>query len=149
MSSLSIRPATAADVPALLAFMHEFNAFESIPYSPARVAPALETLLADDRIGFVRVAEHDGTAAGYVVVTFGYDLEFAGRDAFVTELFVAASHRRRGIAARLLEVAERDARAGDVRALHLVVRPDNPNAIALYASAGFVTSPRKVMTKPL
>jgi len=106
-------------------------------------------LIDDPRIGFARVAEDSGTIVGYVVVSFGYDLEFAGRDAFVTELFVLASHRNRGIARALLAAAERDARENDVRALHLVVRPENPNAIALYGSAGFVTSPRRVMTKML
>jgi len=32
-----------------------------------------------------------------------YDLEFAGRDAFVTELFVEPESRRRGLEGRLLE----------------------------------------------
>ena len=36
-----------------------------------------------------------------------------------------------------------------ISALHLVVRPENPNAIALYASQGFETIPRKIMTKKL
>lgn len=149
MHPFAIRPARHDDLDRLLTMMVDFNAFEGIPYDPSKVRPALERLVDDPRIGFVRVAEHEGVVAAYVVVTFGFDLEFAGRDAFVTELFVDAAHRRSGLARALLEAAERDARANEVRALHLVVRPENPNAIALYASQGFATVPRRVMTKKL
>lgn len=149
MTTTSIRPATLEDVPRLLTLMVDFNAFESIPYDPSRVGPALRQLVANDSLGFVRVAEVGADIIGYVVVTFGFDLEFAGRDAFVTELYVDAAHRRGGRARALLEAAERDARANEVRALHLVVRHENPNAIALYRSLGFAIVPRHLMTKKL
>ena len=87
--------------------------------------------------------------SAYVVVTYGYDLEWAGRDAFVTELFVAAPARRRGVAARLLREAEANARRNGTRALHLVVRPVNEAAMALYRHAGFDVIPRVLMTKVL
>lgn len=145
----NIRPATLDDVPRLLGLMVDFNAFESIPYDPAKVGPALRTLIGDPGLGFVRVAEGEGEIFGYVVVTFGFDLEFAGRDAFVTELFVDAPHRRGGHARSLLADAERHARAAGVRALHLVVRHENPNAIALYQERGFSIVPRHLMSKKL
>lgn len=136
-------------MPALLELMVPFNAFEGIPYTKVKVAPAVERLLDTPLLGFMRVAEQAGEVVGYVVVTFGFDLEFAGRDAFVTELFVAESARGSGVARALLAHAERDAREADVKALHLVVRPENTNAIALYRSQGFATIPREVMTKKL
>lgn len=149
MSLATIRPALRSDVHALLACMVDFNAFEGIPYDPGKVGPALLRLLEDPSIGFVRVATLDEDVVGYVIVTFGFDLEFAGRDAFVTELFVAEAHRGRGLARRLLAQAQDDARTHEVRALHLVVRPENTRAISLYGAHGFVTSPRRVMTKAL
>src|SRR5687767_6481789 len=104
MPPASIRPALPSDAPALLAHMHAFNAFEGILYDPRKVGPALVRLLDDASIGFVRVASVDRTIVGYLIVTFGFDLEFAGRDAFVTELFVDEAHRGVGIARRLLAV---------------------------------------------
>jgi RimJ/RimL family protein N-acetyltransferase len=52
-------------------------------------------------------------------------------------LFVAASHRRRGIGRRLLEETVDWARAAGVRKLELHVFPWNEPAIRLYESFGF------------
>lgn len=53
---------------------------------------------------------------------------------------VAASFRRRGIAAALLRTLFRDLRENNIRILFLEVRKENPGAIALYESLGFVQS---------
>ena len=73
----------------------------------------------------------------------------AGRDAFLTELYVVAAHRGRGIGRKGLAAAEAFAKAGGAHALHLLVRHDNAPARALYDSAGFRAQPRLVMTRPL
>jgi ribosomal protein S18 acetylase RimI-like enzyme len=83
------------------------------------------------------------------VVTFGYDLEFAGRDAFVTELFVQPAARRVGWGDRLLRAAAGEARRAEVRALHLQVYADNAPALALYRRQGFEPSPRLFLSKRL
>ena len=149
MEDVDIRLATAADADPLLPLMQAFNAEEAIPWRPDAMRAAFVELTGDPRLGFALVALAAGAPVGYVVVTYGYDLEWAGRDAFVTELFVAASARRRGIAHRLLRDAEANARRHDTHALHLVVRPANEAAMALYRHAGFDVIPRVVMTKVL
>src|SRR5262245_56318419 len=102
-----IRLAAAADVPALLEMMVEFNAGEGIPWVPGAIEQALRRLIADRSLGFVLCAPAAGGGlSGYAVVTFNYDLEFEGRDAFVTELYVRPAARRAGIARSLLAAAE-------------------------------------------
>lgn len=81
------------------------------------------------------------------MITYGFDSEFGGRDAFVTELFVAPRARRSGLAEALLAEAEAESRRNQAGALHLLVLPENHVARALYAKAGFATSPRIMMTK--
>ena len=71
---------------------------------------------------------------GYLVVAFGYSLEFRGRDAFVDELYVAPTHRGRGLGREALRVAEPCCLEAGVRALHLEVRPGNARARGLYAA---------------
>ncbi|HEX2659154.1 MAG TPA: hypothetical protein VHU40_12815, partial [Polyangia bacterium] len=84
-----LRRARPADVPALLRLMAAFNRAEGIPFRRAAVTAGLRRLLRDRRLGVVIVADARAeTLAGYAVGTFGYDLEFAGPDAFLTELFV-------------------------------------------------------------
>jgi GNAT superfamily N-acetyltransferase len=109
MDRVAIRRATSSDVLVLLEMMAFFNAVEEIPWSAAVIEPALRHLLASPELGFVLVAMVGQKDVGYAVVTFNYDLKFAGRDAFVTELFVRPQHRRTGVARRLLAVIEANA----------------------------------------
>lgn len=146
-----VRAARPADLAALLQMMAAFNRAEAIPFRRARVAPGLRRLLHQRRLGIVLVAAHPDRPAldGYAVATFGYDLEFAGSDAFLTELFVRPARRGRGIAARLLgEVARRLGAAG-AGAVTLLVRPENRVARRLYVRAGYAEVRRVAMVRRL
>jgi hypothetical protein len=55
--------------------------------------------LAEQDLGQVWVLVRDHQPAGYMVITFGYSLEFGGRDAFIDELFVEPSAPSTSIAA--------------------------------------------------
>jgi ribosomal protein S18 acetylase RimI-like enzyme len=146
---ISLRSARLTDATELLAMMAPFNRSEDIPWRPRRVALALRRLLRDSRLGAVIVAEEKTTGAliGYVVATLNYDLEFAGSDAFVTELFVVSRHRGFGLGRRLLSAMTTRMRALGAGALHLLVRPDNQSARRLYEGAGFQVVPRLMMTR--
>jgi ribosomal protein S18 acetylase RimI-like enzyme len=90
-----------------------------------------------------------GELAGYAVATFGYDLEYAGRDAFLTELFVRPRHRGAGHGRRLLERVIAIMRDGGAAAIHLAVWPNNRTARRLYETSGFAPIPRLVLSKRL
>jgi ribosomal protein S18 acetylase RimI-like enzyme len=143
------RPATEADVPTILDMMQDFNAIEAIVFDREAFRPRVRRLLGDPQLGALLVFSVDGAAAGYAVVTYGFDLEYGGRDAFLTELYVVAARRGQGIGRLGLAAAEAYARSGGAHALHLLVRHDNAPARALYDGAGFVTQPRLVMSKLL
>ncbi|MCK6548701.1 GNAT family N-acetyltransferase [Myxococcota bacterium] len=144
-----VRRAKPGDLPALLAMMDDFNCHEAITTSRARIERALTHLLAHDELGLVLLFEHDGDVAGYSVLTYGYDLEFSGRDAFMTELYLTPSARGRGLGQRALAAVEDAAKAHGVHAIHLVVRTDNDVALHVYEKGGFVRPPRVLMSKNL
>jgi ribosomal protein S18 acetylase RimI-like enzyme len=147
---VKIRPTRLADDVRLLSMMKLFNQSESIPWRPQRVRPALRRLLREPRLGVVLVAEIPGSAlVGYVIATFNYDLEFAGSDAFVTELFVKPSRRGRGLGKTLLEAVTSAVHAASAKAIHLLVSPRNRVARSLYESSGFEAVPRLMMTRML
>lgn len=133
----------------LVPLMRTFNAEEGIEWRPDTMGAALHRLLQEPELGLVVLARHraSGALAGYGLGTFGYDVEFSGLDAFITELFIAPSFRGQGMGRRLLEAVVAALRDREVRAIHLMVRPENARARALYASCGFTTVPRLVMTK--
>lgn len=150
-SRASVRAARPADVASLLQMMAGFNRDERIPFRRARAEPGLRRLLRERRLGIVVVAAHPRRPAldGYAIATFGYDLEFAGTDAFLTELYVRPERRGARVGARLLAAVARSLRIGGAGAITLLVRPENRAARRLYARAGYAELPRIAMVRRL
>ncbi|BDI28583.1 GCN5 family N-acetyltransferase [Capsulimonas corticalis] len=144
-----IQIAAQNDIEALLPMIAELYAHERIPFDEAVLRPAVAALLADRAFGFICLARVDGTPAGYLIVTFGYDIEFGGRQATVTDVYVQPAFRRRGLAGAALRFAEEKCREHGVRALELQVSDGNTPASDAYEKAGFTMSGRFVMNKRL
>jgi ribosomal-protein-alanine N-acetyltransferase len=141
-------PAHKAEVLRLLALLYED---ESIVFRAAEMDAALARLLAEAALGFVLVARERASQAivGYGVATLGYDVEFAGHDAFITDLYVEKRVRGRGIGQALLDAMVEGLGERGAKAAHLMVRPQNERARALYEARGFEAVPRVLMTKRL
>jgi len=148
VSVLAIRPATTADLGEVFPRTRALNDHEGIAIDDATLERALRELLASPEIGVVWLVLHDDAPIGYAITTYGYDLEYGGRDATLTELWIDPTARGGGAGARVIALLEPELDARGVHALHLQVRPENP-AMRLYERAGFVTSPRRVMTRRL
>lgn len=162
MSEFTLRAASPVDHSAISSLMEVFNREEGIEWRPDSMLPALDRLLREPSIGIVVVAADRENGAhgssrtstersivGYGLATFGFDIEYSGRDAFVTELFVHSAHRGAGIGRALLaEIVDR-LRELDAKAVHLFVRPGNERAKALYESLDFREVPRLIMTRRL
>jgi len=147
----NLRRARPADLAALMPLMAAFNRAEGIPFHRGRVAVGLRRLLRERRLGIVVVAPSPdrGRLDGYAIGTFGFDLEFAGPDAFLTDLFVRPDARREGLGARLLDAVMNALRDGGARAVTLLVLPRNTAARRLYVNAGFEEIPRLPMVRRL
>lgn len=146
---MDVRAANARDIPALLETMQDFNRLERIPWTKAGAEPALRALLLEPGLGLVGVAHDAERPIGYFVLTWGFDLEWGGRDAFLTELYLVPDARGRGLGRELLAWLEREARRRGARALHLMVRPENFPALELYRKAGYESPPRLFLSKEL
>ena len=140
-------PAAPPDADALVPLLREFYAYVHIAFDDREARGALAQLLNDPRLGRIYLIRTGGELVGYLVLTFGFSLEFKGRDAFVDELFLREGFRGRGIGKRALAFAEEECRAAGVRALHLEVERANTGAQGLYRRAGFKAHDRYLMTK--
>jgi ribosomal protein S18 acetylase RimI-like enzyme len=148
----TLRKARLSDVEALLRMMAVFNREEQIPFRRARVTPGLRRLLREPRLGVVVViapTAEPRRLEGYAIGTLGFDLEFGGPDAFLTEIFVAPPARRHGLGARLLDATTRALHKAGAAAVTLLVRHENVGARELYARAGFREMPRLPMIRRL
>jgi len=129
--------------------MEQFNAFEQIPWNAEAKERALRTLLGSRSLGVVALLHDDRGSVGYFLVTWGFDLEWDGRDAFLTELYIVPGARGRGLGAGALEAAEALSREHGARALHLMYRTENVAAGRLYLGHGYTSPPRVFLSKAL
>jgi ribosomal protein S18 acetylase RimI-like enzyme len=143
---LSIRPATSSDLETVFTFTRALNDHEQIEISDHRLRAALRLLVGSPEVGTAYLIERDGRPIGHAIVTDGFDLEYDGRDAYLTELWIDPEARGGGAASEALDRIFEALGARGVNALHLQVRPENP-ALRLYERKGFALSPRRIMTR--
>ena len=93
--------------------------------------------------GLLFVAVDGDTIVGTTMA--GYD----GRRGWIYSVVVTPSHRRKGIASKLLALAEKALASLGCTKLNLQVRDGNKGAVKLYQSLGYSIEPRVSMGKRL
>ena len=141
------RLANSTDIDKLMEFMRQFYAIDQYLFDEQAARTTLEKIVDDLSLGRVWLINHEDEAIGYLVVTFGYSLEYHGRDAFIDELFVKASHRNLGIGTKAIQFALEACPELGIQALHLEVERSNAAAQALYRKFGFEDHDRFLMTR--
>ena len=144
-----LRLASAADAAVLLELVCAFHAEEGYPLDEGAARRALGDLLTDASLGRAWIAWEAGEAQGYVVLAFGFSIEFRGRDALIDELYVRPAARGRGIARALLDEVETACADLGRHAIHLEVEGDKSVAEALYRRRGFTGTARRLLSKRL
>lgn len=140
------RLASVADVDLLLDFMREYYAFDGHHYDREAARTALIGLLKNPVFGLAWIVCDASTTVGYIVLCFGYSLEYHGRDAFIDELYLAESHRGRGWGKRTMEFVLEQARLHHVRTIHLEVVQQNISAFEFYRRLGFLDHSHRLMS---
>lgn len=133
--NVHIRQACAADIPALVDLMEAFYAESSYPLDRAWAAKSFATLLAQPALGTVWVADN-GRLLGHAVLTVYYSMEFGAPAGAIDDLFVLATHRKRGIARALLRALLDDCAQRGCQSIRVEVGAGNDAATALYAAFG-------------
>lgn len=144
-----VRAARVEDVPALVALMAEFYEEGGYPLPREAAARTFTALLDDPRLGRVWVVEVDHVPTGYVVLTFGFSMEYGGLRGFVDDFFVRSSARGRGLGRVALETVKDTCRELGVRALLVEAAPAGHPARRLYTRAGFGESGRVLLSQAL
>ncbi len=141
------RLAVESDAGTLLRFMREYYAFDGHGFEEQKALVALLGLLRDPGLGRAWLILDGAGAVGYVVLCFGYSLEWLGRDAFVDELYLLEEYRRRGWGRKTMEFLEEQARTAGVRTLHLEVVRQNTAALEIYRKLGFAKHESTFLSK--
>ena len=141
--------ANFTDIETLLEFVKAYYDFDEIPYQAKRIRSAIVILLNDPSLGRVWIIRYGRKAVGHAILTFGYDLEFNGRQATITELFIAPAYRSRRLGSKMITRIEGTCRQLGIGALELQVERDNVRAQSLYRRLGFRAHDRIPMSKVL
>jgi GNAT superfamily N-acetyltransferase len=142
----TFRFAEIGDVPALLPLMREFYEYERLAFDAARTEQLLRELIGDESLGHVIVFEEANVLVGYMVLTFGYSLEFGGRDALIDEFYVVPAERGAGLGTAAIEHAKQICRARGISKIHLEADYVNGRVHEFYKRLGFRDHERHLMT---
>ncbi|NEQ26006.1 MAG: GNAT family N-acetyltransferase [Microcoleus sp. SIO2G3] len=143
----SFKRAEMSDLEILMEFIREFCEVDQHPFDDSSVRVALTKIVSDDSLGRVWLIKHNSQAIGYIVLTFGYSLEYRGREAVIDEIYIRESHQRQGIGKRAIEFVEEVSPSLEIKVLHLEVERENIAAQHFYRKVGFEDQDSYLMTK--
>lgn len=134
---LTIREATARDVPTILALVKELATYEREPDAvTATEADFLRHGFGERPFYKTLMADWDGAPAGFALFFFGFSTWTGGPTLYLEDLFVRPEHRKKRIGLSLMQRLARDAIAyGCTRFVWQVLDWNEPS-IRFYEALG-------------
>lgn len=134
---VEIRPAQAADVPAILDLIRALAEYERLSGEVVATEDALrQTLFGERRYAEALLAESDGAAAGFALFFHNYSTFLARPGIYLEDLYVRPESRGCGIGRRLLAEVAHIAVARGCGRLEWAVLDWNAPVIAFYQRLG-------------
>lgn len=110
---------------------------EGLTLDPAKIRPGVEGLFAQPQFGFYLVAESDGQIAGGLMITYEWSDWRNKVFWWIQSVYVAPSHRGRGVYRALYEGAKQLAASeANCCGFRLYVEKENTAAQAVYKKLG-------------
>jgi len=102
--TLTIRPATPADVPTMLGFVRDLAAFEKAPDAVEATEPMLhDALFGAQPAAEALIADLDGLAVGFAIFYLTFSTWTGKRGLWLDDLYIAPEARGQGVGAALLK----------------------------------------------
>ena len=145
----ALRLARPDDLDRLMALVAAFHSESGIAQDDEKRRNALAPLLDGIPHGCIYLIGPGRAPLGYVILTFGWSVEFGGMDAFVDEIYIRPAVRGRGIATEVLHDLPKALAEAGLPALHLEVDRTNETAQKLYLRSGFKPRERYMLMSKL
>ncbi|MFP9112400.1 GNAT family N-acetyltransferase [Flavobacterium sp. RHBU_3] len=142
---VSFNPFSAADAATVVGMMEQFYAIDGYPIDAAVSKDLFLQFIENGALGKGWLIYADGQPVGYVILTFVFSFEYAGRIAFVDELFITEAMRGKGLAKQALDFIKEATKMLSIKILYLEIEPHNETARKLYLSKGFTEHKRGLM----
>ncbi|MGY3437218.1 MULTISPECIES: GNAT family N-acetyltransferase [unclassified Marinovum] len=125
------------DIDRLLPLSAAFCNETGLEHDEERRRAGITPLLEGCPHGAIYLIGPQKSPVGYIILSFGWSLEFGGMDGFVDELYIRPAVRGRGMATDVLYSLPRALRDAGLKALHLEVKREDKPAQRLYRKAHF------------
>jgi GNAT superfamily N-acetyltransferase len=135
--AFSIVSATVSDCIECASLLVQQLAEHNVDASAKQLSCVLEKIVADAARGFVLLARENGRIVGIANVATILSAEHCGLVAWLEELYVAPSHRSRGIGTALMAAIIDHARNVEMVAIDLEIDAGHSRAESLYRRLGF------------
>ena len=129
--------AAPEDLDRILPLVASFHAEMGYDTDTAHHMAAVKPLLNGSPHGAIWLVGPRRAPVGYVVISFGWSVEYGGLDGIVDEIFVRPAVRGRGMGFDALNGIAKALGASGVRALHLEVARDDTRNQSFYTRARF------------
>ena len=126
--------------------MRDFYVFERLRYDEKRQRQLVQQLIQNPAFGRLILFDLSAELVGYMVLGFGFSLEFHGRDCLIDEFYVLPEHRSKGIGRAAMDFAIATCREMGIRAVHLEADYVNVRGHEFYKRLGFKDHERHLMT---
>ncbi|MEM9350233.1 MAG: N-acetyltransferase [Pseudomonadota bacterium] len=133
----AIHKAGPEDVETLIPLITAFHDEEGLDSDETHIRHAITPILKGSPHGELFLAGPRRAPAGYVMVSYGWSIEFGGLDSYMDELYLRPAVRGRGIAGDVIHALSNHLAAKGALSLYLEVDHDNEQALRTYQRAGF------------
>lgn len=145
-TDLNFRQATHSEITILSGMIEEYHRYDHIAFDQSIVESVLDRLIRQPELGQPWLICLGDQVIGYISITFGYSIEYLGRNAFIDELFIKPEYREKGYGQKAMQFAQEIARKEGLSALHLEAERNNSRALHVYRKMGFQDPDRVLMT---
>lgn len=137
MTEVRVRPATAADIPAILALVKELATFERDPDSAVATPPLMyDALFGPGPVAHAIMAEADNEPLGFALYFFNFSTWTGRRGLYLEDFYVRPGARGLGVGRKLFAHLATIAEECGCGRMELAVLIWNENAIRFYERAG-------------
>lgn len=102
----ALRAVTPSDLNALATFVSEYYTLDGLFYNDRLARQALLELMAENQLGQIWFLELAEQPIGYLILTFGFTVEFHGKHAVIGEVYLRPGYRGRGYFRKALTFVE-------------------------------------------
>jgi len=146
---ITLKKATTKDAEMILELMGDYYSYEGLKFNRVNSLKTLTELLSSEDYGIVDLILVDGHLVGYVCITYGYSIEYLGRDCVLDEIYIVPQYQGKGIGAYVLKSIEKQLNEKGFKTIHLEVFDRNEYARDFFVKHGFIVHKSYFMSKML